>query len=178
MKENIKMKNIDFELGRLSGILDAFALINTKCNHGYSFEITHLKTNCESQRAFQDYFLEIYPDAQMTFEELTVTDLKVRDALRTWLFSYQKADDVDESLIGTGSPDCYLEDQYQAFVLTERDAQQSFVDDFLAKLNALLVTQKVYQVHVCTHSWYECAWDDFILEGQEGSVFLHLAVSD
>ncbi|WP_111861512.1 hypothetical protein [Acinetobacter sp. CFCC 10889] len=172
------MKNIDFELGRLSGVLAAFALINTKCNHGYTFEIVNLHTNFESKNAFQHYFLEMYSDAKITFEELSLTDLKVRDALKTWLFSYQKADDADESLVGLGSSDCYLDDKYEAFVLNERDAQQSFLENFLVELKSLLVVQKVYQVFVKTNSWYECAWDDFIFEGKDGSIFLHLGVSD
>lgn len=43
------MKNIDFELGRLAGILDIFALLNTKTNHDDSFQIMNLNTADQSQ---------------------------------------------------------------------------------------------------------------------------------
>ena len=172
------MQNINFELGRLAGILDTFALLNTKTNHDYSFEIVNLQVCEQSQIAFQHYFLEIYPAASITFEELSLTDLKVRDVLRAWLFSYQKSDDMDEELIGSGSGLCYLDDKYQDFYLTSIDVQLDYVQKILEKIKFLLKVQKIYQVDVQTHSWYECAWNDFIFEGQDGSIFLHLGVSD
>lgn len=40
------------------------------------FEMLNLKTSYESQHAFQHYFLEIYPDAKIIFEELIIAYLK------------------------------------------------------------------------------------------------------
>lgn len=172
------MKNFDYELGRLSGILEAFAMINTKCNHTYSFEIVNLHVASASQFAFQQYFLDIYPEAQIRFEASPLVDSTVYDSLKKWLFSYQKVAEIDEQMISSGSDLCYLDDPYQAFILSDIETQQSFIENFVEALSSLLMIQKVYQVHVKTDSWYECAWDDFIFEGQDGSVFLHLGVSD
>lgn len=176
--EQNKMKNIDFELGRLAGILDTFALLNTKTNHDYSFKIISLQVCEQSQIAFQNYFLEIYPEASIIFEELSIADLKLRDVLREWLFSYQKSDDINEKLIGSGSGLCYLYDKYRDFYLTDIDVQTDYVQTIFEKIKRLIKVQKIYQVYVHTNSWYECSWDDFIFEGEDGSIFLHLGVSD
>lgn len=172
------MKNIDFELGRLSGILEAFAIMNSKSNHNYSFEIVNLNTVNNSQIAFRKYFFEYYPEADIQFEKLPLVDFRVYEAIKKWLFSYQKSPFINEDWMGSWSDLCYLEDKYQAFTLTREDGLDYFLKNFIEQLISLIGVRNIYKVNVSTDSWYECEWDDFIFEGLDGSIFLHLGVSD
>jgi len=172
------MQTIDFKLGKIAGVLDAFSWINTKTNHSYCFEIEKLPDEDNCLRAFEKYIFEYYPEAIVRLEQLSIDDELVHSTIRNWLFGYQKSPNIDEDFIGLGSESCYLDDKYKAFSLTDESYKKDFLEGFLSELIALIQANTIYKVHIKTNTWYEAAWDDFIFEGKKGRIFLHLGVSD
>ena len=172
------MQTIDFRLGRLAGVLEAFSWINNKTNHNYSFEIERLSNENNCLQAFEKYIFEYYPEAIITLEKLSIDNKLVHSIIENWLFSYQKSPNLDENFIGLGSGSCYLDDKYNAFYLTEDSYKKDLIEDFLSELISLIEGNTLYKVHIKTSTWYEAAWDDFIFEGKKDRIFLHLGVSD
>ncbi len=172
------MKSMDFKLGKLAGVLEAFSWINTKTNHSYSFELEKLPDEADCAQSFEKYIFQYYPEASFTLEPFNIDDELVYSTIKNWIFSYQKSPNINESPIGCGHESCYLDDKYRAFSLTHESFKIDFLKNFLDELLTLVEVHAIYKVHLKTDTWYEGAWDDFIFEGKKGRIFLHLGVSD
>ncbi len=154
----------DPALGRLQGFLDAFARLNDKTDHSYSFEYHRLPQAATATDAVKAVF-------GADLKSLEVTPLidwpqAARRVLRKWLFEFQCVRDD------------HLVDKYEAFLLSDEVGRVELLDDVLKMLIAVGHPTAVWQLNVETKRWYEGAWDDIVFETANGTYLLHLGVSD
>lgn len=173
------MDKMIYAISRLNGILEAFSYVNGKTNHCYSFEITILEKNNSIEATVEKYITKIYPDALISFEPLDNLQSELTQVLENWLFSYQpQSDNHGNILHGCGSPFAYLKDIDESFSMSDNDFRKDFIKNFIQSLNDATRINNAFKVQIDTDEWYECAWDDFALEGENAILFLHLGVSD
>jgi hypothetical protein len=56
--------------------------------------------------------------------------------------------------------------------------RESLRESLFAKISSVIGLQRGWRVIIESVDFYECDWDDFVLEGEQGRFFLHLGVSD
>jgi hypothetical protein len=146
-------------LGELRGLLTAFEWANGKTNHSYTFTVEDLPHAADVRAALVLHFGEHMADVMVS--ELPDWPVVVREALRRWLFQY-----VD--LLKPGA----------VCALADREYQEETVSGVLDRLVRGLQPRAVWQVQGNPRAFYECAWEDFAIEGASARYLLHLGVSD
>ncbi|MFM2479517.1 hypothetical protein [Celerinatantimonas sp. MCCC 1A17872] len=174
------MANLSYEIGRISGILEGFAGINNKTNHGFTFEIELLDPKIATEESVTNYLTKFYPDSTLSFTPISEWRTVLSSYIEKWLFCYQPHNDAHGNVIAgeCGSYYSYLKDVDRSFSLFIPDSRRQFIDDLCDALNRCLVITRAIDVHLVTDAWYEGDWNDIALEGENARVFIHLGVSD
>jgi hypothetical protein len=172
--------NVIYKLGKISGVLEAFARVNGKTNHGFTFEIEMLESQKSVEHASKDLFEVHYPDVEVELRLLASWKSDVAKCLEGWLFQYQPQ--FDESGLevrgGGGSAFSSLKDTDSSFDLSRAGARSDLALALCDDIDSIAQVARVYELHISTQSWYEASWSDFVFEGQKANLFLHLGVSD
>jgi hypothetical protein len=174
------MDEFSYEIGRLSGILEAMSAINGKTNHGFTFEIVALESDESIETKTENFLKESYPDALIMFDNLQSWREDLSKIIEKWLFHYQPHKDINGNTIqgGYGSGAAYLQDVYESFSMSSESFRADFLAEIIDSIEVLLNVRRALSVSLNTKSWYECDWDDVVLEGSKGNIFIHLGVSD
>ena len=156
----------DTALGELRGLLEAFARVNDKADHGYDFSIVALPRASTVVAAIEQAFAGEARRVVAT----PVHDWKpaLRAALESWLFQFRSA--------STGG--ALLVDAHQQFALSDERGREAVLDWAMERLAILGPMSQVWRIDIETKRFYECAWADFALETMDGTFLLHLGVSD
>jgi hypothetical protein len=171
------MNEFSYGIGRLNGILEAMCWVNGKRNHGYTFEIVVLEADKSVEAATEEFLKESYSDAIITFNSIQSWREELSRIFGRWLFSYQPYKDSLGNIIQESSDD-YLQDIFNSFSLSDESSRVYFINEIMDLIEATLTVKSGLSVSLNTQSWYECDWDDVVLEGINGNVFIHLGVSD
>ena len=174
------MEKLSFELGRISGILEGLAQVNNKTNHGFTFDISLLGNVGSIESLAQDHLKKDYPDSEISFSSLKLWKKELSQCLEKWLFCYQPQKDTDGKILvgGCGSFFSYLKDIDNSFSLSHPSFRSDFLMKLCDSLDSMLDVVQVLEVKLQTKSWYECDWNDYVIEGRLANVFLHFGVSD
>lgn len=166
------MNNFDYRIGYLSGILKAFEWVNGKSNHGYSFTIEPLNGDESLEKLIENDLKTWDETTIVTATPLNNWREEFSKVLQSWLFSYVC---IDENSF----EDCLVESRKNAsFTLFHQGFRDDFVSEFCDELEQLLKVSQALKIDVNMEKFYECAWHDFAFRGKNGSVFIHLGVSD
>jgi hypothetical protein len=156
--------------GELRGLLRAFAWVNAKTNHGYTFEFDRLPAAATVSESVRLFLLEHHElEARVTLKRLRGWRTPVRKGLETWLFSFI-----------CDSHDGKLDDPHQYFSISERSVRRDmigWVTDMLESAAGPTAAWRV-EIEYGTRQFYECGWEDFAFESADGVYLLHLGVSD
>lgn len=154
----------DQAFGELRGFLAAFALLNDKTDHGYTFEFERLPAATDAVQA-----VELSFRGEATKVEATPVDdwpRAVRKIIEKWLFEFN---DVNSR---------HLVDADCDFELSHDVGRQRMIDWVMARLVAVVQESVVWTVFIDTKGFYECACDDVVFEFGTDRFLLHLGVSD
>lgn len=154
------------EIGRLAGQLQAFAYLNNKTNHGYSFELWELSNNKSMEMAIIELPIGV---KNVTLTTLDSWEEFLAQCLEKWLFSFQHKGTRDDNT---------LQDAKNYFSLSHSSFKEDFILDLLVSIDELIDPIQGSYVNIKVDGWYECAWDDIAIEGKKGNIFIHLGVSD
>jgi hypothetical protein len=155
--------------GELRGLLRAFAWINTKTNHGYTFEFDRLPAAATAEESVCLFLRSHHElEARVTLKRLRGWRTPVRKSLGRWLFSFM-CDDHNGK----------LDDPRRTFSITERWVRRDMVEWVTDALEQALTPTASWRVELEYGSgFYECGWEDFAFEASDGVYLLHLGVSD
>lgn len=165
------MKDINYKLGKIDGIFKAFEWVNAKTNHQYSFEISILQGSDTLEKQAELHLKQWYENAIVETQELENWKVELTSTLKRWLFDY----------VPNNEEGCQFEtllDETKAFNLSRSEARQLFVENLFGELQETLDIVKVIKVNIKTDEWYEACWDDFAIQGEKASIFLHFGDSD
>jgi hypothetical protein len=150
--------------GELRGFLEAFARLNDKADHSYTFTFDWLPKPQDIGSAIKAWF-----DGQATKVATTLIEEwspEVRNIFRRWLFQYQV------------STKDHLVDPNNTFSLSHDSGREALLDHVMMAIGRVVQPLSVWKVNVETIGFYECAWEDIAFEGADFSYLLHLGVSD
>lgn len=152
-------RNPSLAHGELCGMLAALAWVNTAADHGCTFTVEELPDAADLPGALRLHFGEWASGVSV----ILIADWHeaVSAALHRWLFQF---------------PDLVRPQKWCA--LADGEFQREVVAAVLAAFTAGLQPREVWRVEVEPRGHYECAWDDFAVEGGSGRFLLHLGVSD
>ena len=142
-------------MGRIQGKLEAFALASMAANESYGFRFESLDSDValhESVRHYLDLEAGVAPDS-LQITPISEIEAELRVALNNWLFVWPTHPATQD-----------------------KPNQKMIVDDLIEAITRLAPV--CCRVHFSPVKWYECAWDDFVLQGTDGAYFLHLGLSD
>jgi hypothetical protein len=171
------MDKFNYGIGKINGIFEAMSFVNGKRNHGYTFEIVVLEKDKSIEVETEELLKESYADALITFSSIQSWREELSRIFKKWFFSYQPYRDTHGNIIQENSGD-YLQDVFHSFALSDESFRDYFINEITDLIEATLTVQSGLSVSLNTKNWYECDWDDVVLEGMNGNVFIHLGVSD
>ena len=157
-----------FTIGRIQGYLEAFALFNSKTNHGYSFGYDGLGKSESVEKTLYEHFVEfvgVQPDS-LRLHLIVEIETELQAALAGWLFSFLPGNNV------------HLIDAHRDFSLFHEAWRHGSVKDLTELILEVAQPVAAYKVDFQPVRWYEAAWHDVALEGKEQVFLLHLGVSD
>ena len=163
------------ELNYIQGFLDAFAWINHKTNHGYSFQITLIEKNAPIEEVIETYITNLYT----TKEEIvkynylhvkTSWKKELEKNLIKWLFQFQS-----DQFGGNH----FLKDQSYQFSLSKKSFVQIMLKEFIKNFESIGVDFQPYNVQIdFENGLYEVEYNDLLLLSKRKSILLHLGQSD
>lgn len=151
-------------LSELRGFLEAFAMFNTKCDHGYTFSIEQLPVAQTHSRSIQLHFRD--ETASASLEPMRDWEQQLPEILGQWLFQFQ-----DERM-------SHLVDTRRDFSLTHAFGREHAMDWIMSRLTTKIRPTKVVIADIVLSNFYECAWKDIVFEVGEVWCLMHLGVSD
>ncbi len=155
----------DVRFGELRGYLEAFADLNGKTNHGYTFEIDRLSPDGSIVDAIKLWVRD--KAARVTVEPVDDAGRAAKSMFERWLFEFQDPHGPR------------LDDTNSDFEVSNDRGRERIIDRLLERIAAATCATSVWIVHVRTESsFYACAWDELAFEGPKGRFILHLSVSD
>lgn len=150
------------DLAYLRGFLEAFAWVNGKTNHGYTFEIDRVEDAGEVEDAVAKRFARDEP-SKIALTKLVDWRGEVAATLERWLLRYLR----DDPRVG------HLEDARKAFSLSH----PSFIPDLIAplvnKIASLSSIQRGFGIDIKTDRFYACESTDMVLVASDSLIFLH-----
>ena len=159
-----------FTIGRIQGYLEAFARFNSKTNHGYSFGLEVLEKSESVEKTLYEHLDDsagVQPDS-LRLRLIVDIETELQTALAGWLFSFLSESD----------PHYHLTDAHQDFSLFLEPYRRKDVKAFTKLISEVARPIAAYKVDSQPVQWYEAAWEDVALEGEEQVFLLHLGVSD
>ena len=154
--------------------------MNSKTNHAFTFEISVLPNKETIEASTEEFLKQRYPDASVTVSDVDDWRTELSHNLDKWLFCYQPHYDENKRIIEgrCGSYHAYLHDVNHSFSMSHEISKKYFIDKIVDSLDSVIAVSRCLSVFLRTQAWYEGIWDDLILEGDSGSVFIHFGVSD
>lgn len=159
----ILLSNSDALLyGKINGILEAFSFFVQAANAGHTFEFKSVEKPRSLEEALKKYYQDWEQEnAPYSLVELSNPKGDLQQLLDQWLFSY----------VVYHSESCDYQQNYP-----------HWRDLYVAQLAELMLQvakpSQVWKVGLEPLGFYECTWDDYVLEGPEHIFVLHLGVSD
>ncbi|MCH1925312.1 hypothetical protein L9G74_01670 [Shewanella sp. C32] len=174
------MDQLSYQLGQIDGQLIAFAKLNGKVNHEYDFALTPLPAGTNAEQAMRQCLLPSYDDATFAYQPQPDWQAALNKQLNDWLFSFQpQFDDAEQALRGgCGSSFACLKDVDASFILSRAEARTELVQQLMQQIDAAIKVKRLTSVVMDSAHWYEACWNDFVIEGEHATLFLHLGVSD
>lgn len=174
------MDKLSYQLGQIDGQLIAFALLNSKLNHEFTYELTPLPAGTSAEQAVQQCLSAYYEHASFEYLPLPNWHAELSQQLHEWLFSFQPQLNAAEQQQwgGCGSAFAYLKDVDHSFTLYDADARATLVNQLCQDIDNAIQIKQLISVKMQSQAWYEASWCDFILEGEHATLFLHFGVSD
>lgn len=157
-------------LGKIQGYLEAFQIVNEKCNYTYTFKFDVLDKLESVEQTVYAYLNEtslgIYPGTLKLYS-LAEPKVKLQASLAWWLFHF----------LPENYSDYYLVDADEMFMLSAEESRQEIVAKFVELILQATQPIAVHKVELKALRSYGPR-SDFAIEGQEQIFFLHLSVSD
>jgi len=174
------MRDFDYELGRIKGILEGFSYVNNKTNHGFTFRIDILGSEHSLEESSNEFLKNMYSDAQVSFEPIKSWVPTLSSYFEKWLFCYQPHKDGKGNTMagGCGSYYSYLKDIDSSFNLYHKTFRNEFISELCNSIESIINVVRAVEVRLNTKDWYEVDWNDIALEGKKGNLYIHLGVSD
>lgn len=167
------MSNFDYQLGKLQGQFDALMYVNAKPNHSYSFEIYPITQEKNLLQSAENHLKQYYPDGVVSSEKLDDWQKTLSQSLEYWFFEFvYRGEEMfkHDKLHEFG--------EYGGFNCFNKVSRQIFALEFCQAIDDLLNVEEGFEIFLETNEWYEADWNDFALKGKNGSIFIHLGVSD
>ncbi len=161
-------------IDKINGFFKAFEWINHKTNFGYTFEIKQLPKFSEHYETI-DYYLKNHLSGTCDLSISTVNlgnswRISLKEYLLKWLFEFQTGSFFDAGC---------LTDIKNTFSLSCDSEKKQMVEELLNDIESVADFIHGYEVKIyLTNSFYENEYNDFLLLGKDGSLFIHLGVSD
>lgn len=153
------MKNTDYELGFLNGVLETFSRFNNKTNQGHDFRLSSFEKEKDLLKSVENNFKNISESIKLIkIEENHFEYLK--NALFQNLFGYQH-----DSLC--------LEDPKKAFSLFDKSFQDDFLIDILNVFYEMVEPKNLYYVRIENlKKYYANSYIDIVIESEEGNNYI------
>lgn len=149
-------------MSELRGYLHAFALFNDKSDHQFSFFIEVLPHADDVDKAIRKSF-----GAELEWvrvQPIQDWEQEVIRVLTSWLFHFQEP---------YAAP---FMDKRKKFSLANAEGREPALKFIMDRLRPII--ECAFRVQLQTKGWYECQWDDIVLQGESERYLLHLGVSD
>ncbi len=163
--------------GKIQGYLEAFQIVNNKCNWNFNFKFDVLdKLESVEQTLYahlNETSRDIYPGTLKLYS-LAEPKVKLQASLARWLFYFLPENETDYHV----DTDWHLVDADEMFILSDERNRQEIVAKFVELILQATQPIAVHNVKFRPVNFYGLFWDDFAIEGQEQIFFLHLGVSD
>lgn len=156
----------DLEIAKLSGFLEAFALLNSAPNQGYDFSVEFLEIG--STMTIRKTFELRLGNSVPSLTEFPLPNWKqcLRKAFKVWLFGFAR-----QGGLPFNAPT-------QAHRIRERWARAEFYNQMIEMLVELSgEVSKVCEIRIGLEH-YACGWQHFAIKGSAGTLLLHFVVSD
>ncbi len=154
-------RNSVVAIGELRGLLAAFAWVNGKPDHGYTFALEELPSGADVHESLARYFGE--HASKVPAVEVRGWREAIGAALHRWLFEYG---------------DLVRPQSKSTCTMMDHQSQREMVDTILHKIEVGLQPFAVWRVEIQPVGFYECDWTDFAIRTVAASYLLHLGVSD
>ncbi len=162
------------KIDQISGFLRGFEWVNHKSNNGYTFEVIPLP-ECESEQKAIEKYRDTFQIQPSEFE-YSINPFganwrsELYKILERWLLDFQ----IDPFKSGS----C-LFDKNKEFSLSIDSFKKDMLNEFLDEIEAISNFKTGFGVELDLGKlFYECAYNDFLLMGNEGCLYIHLGVSD
>ena len=159
-------------LAQLRGVLEAFALVNTRTNEGFTFTLERLSEGPDIESRLRTHIGRSITQ----LSPIPVWRETLRVTLMKWLFDYVSA--VQDRLVNAGGKYDLIYPG-EEFSFSDEVYRVEFATDFLARLDSALQPTSVWKVEVDESAgFYACMSDDVLIESPEGAYLLHFDLSD
>jgi len=148
--------------GKIIGILESYAnfVSETNAAHTFLFEVVAKPDSLEE--ALKTYYENWeQEDAPYLLEEIANPKEALHEKLESWLFPYPN----DPS-------------RRRNYMFDLPEDRHSYLVEIVEFMFQVAKPARVWKVDLRPIGWYECAWDDFVLESDKLIFVLHLGVSD
>lgn len=161
------------QLAKINGKLEAFAYLNDFPDNGHTFELVELDNNLSNQHAVENYLLPLSNSAATDTVTLDSPLVNMFDELKIvlcrWCIDYIVSKTTE--IKNEGEWVCNLN-------IYSNWEPKYFVENIVDEIDSMIQIQSVIPVQFSSKSWYEAYWEDFLIIGKTGKLFLHLGVSD
>lgn len=162
------------KIDQITGFLRAFEWINHKSNNGYTFEVTPLPV-CESEQTAIEKYRDTFQIQPTEFKYSikpfgTNWRCELYKILERWLLEFQ----IDPFKSGS----CLI-DKNKEFSLSVDSLKRNMLNEVLDEIEEISKFSAGFGIEIDLGKlFYECAYSDFLLMGNEGCLYVHLGVSD
>ena len=167
LTENNPMSPNPNAVAEIQGFFRAFEWVNSKTNHGYTFDISTRPKTADINRDVANHF-STYENAETHVAKVADWRETVFDAMVRWLLAYLK----DHYRSGR------LEDKSKTFSLSSRSFYKDMIDPLIEQIHSISPVRTGYTVHVETVGFYACSYTDIVLDARDCLIFLHFDVCD
>lgn len=162
------------EIIQLNSFLRAFTWINSKSNHGYTFEIQKFPSVLKPEEAVNFYVSSFQygkevPKIVIHNYGSNWKDLLVKN-LNKWLFEFQ---------IDTFNDGRVLYDKFNDFSLSHESFRNNMIAELIQQFESIDSFISSFEIElVFENEFYECDYNDLLLLGTHCSLYIHFGVSD
>ena len=151
----------------LTGFLRAFALVNSKCDNGFTFRVECVDDHSDIESAVARQFAAENAShiaiKQVAYSREFLTEILVR-----WLLCYLN-DPIERDR---------LQDARQNFCLSHPECHPQLINPILNVIEALVPARTMYTIELTTKHFYACDSNDLVIASDDRMLFLHFSVSD
>jgi hypothetical protein len=165
----MKLDSRSFDLGKITGLLEAFQTINHKTNHSFSFDLIFVPKEGKSELLIiEGYFLKYFKSFEV--ELIDNPRSYLQGELKSWFFEY---------LPNNNSGSYSFIDPAKDFSLSDYEEQDRYTKEWTELMMTTLNPQKVYTLKDCLPvGFYACEYSNILFVTEEIIYILHLSWSD